>query len=147
MAQYHQMEKVAAAQGFTLVNAGYVYESDLLARLPGVYPDVQLEQIDQAALTQDFEELDLEEQDQIHELLGAATDVLHPFRCRPEARKFKPADLPALFSAGADARFFRSLNQSKETADPLFQGLLGSLESGRGPAPHHLSQGSIFKIR
>jgi molecular chaperone HtpG len=136
VAQYHQMEKVAAAQGFTLVNAGYVYESDLLARLPEVYPDVQLEQVDQAALTQDFEELDLDEQDQIHELLGAATEVLQPLRCRPEVRKFKPADLPVLFSAGADARFFRSLDQSKETADPLFQGLLGSLESGRGPAPH-----------
>ena len=134
VAQYHQMEKVAAAQGFTLVNAGYVYEAELLSRLPEVYPDVALEQVDPAALTQDFEELDLAEQDQIHELLAAAADVLRPFRCQPEARKFKPADLPALFSAGAEARFLRSLEQSKETADPLFQGVLGSLESGRTKA-------------
>ena len=62
--------------------------------------------------------------------------MLNAFRCRPEVRKFKPVDLPALFSAGADARFFRSLDQSKETADPLFHGVLGSLESGRGQAPH-----------
>jgi molecular chaperone HtpG len=135
VAQYHQMEKVAAAQGFTLVNAGYVYEADLLSRLPEVYPDVELERMEPAALTQDLEELNLDEQDQIHELLEAATEVLRPFRCQPEVRKFKPTDLPTLFSAGADARFLRSLEQSKEAADPLFQGVLGSLEAGRGQAP------------
>ena len=51
VAQYHQMEKVAAAQGFMLVNAGYVYESELLSRVPEVYSDVQLEQMDPASLT------------------------------------------------------------------------------------------------
>jgi len=135
VAMYHQMEKVAAAQGFTLVNAGYVYESELLSRLPDVYPDIELQPLDPLALTQDFEELDLDEQDRIHDLQEAAREVLVPFRCQPEVRKFKPTDLPALFSAGADARFFRSLEESKETADPLFQGVLGSLESGRGKAP------------
>ncbi|MBI3410377.1 MAG: HSP90 family protein [Planctomycetes bacterium] len=135
VAQYHQMEKVAAAQGFTLVNAGYVYEAELLSRLPEIYPDMEVLQIDSAALAQDFDELALDEQDRIHDFLEAATDALRAFKCRPEVRKFKPADLPALFSAGADARFFRSLEQSKETADPLFQGVLGSLEAGRGNAP------------
>ncbi len=132
---YHQMEKVASAQGFTLVNAGYVYEPELLSRLPEVYPDVELQQMEPSALMQDFEELELDEQDQIHELLAAATEVLRPLRCQPEVRKFKPENLPALFSAGADARFLRSLEQSKETADPLFQGVLGSLESRQGKAP------------
>jgi molecular chaperone HtpG len=135
VAQYHQMEKVAAAQGFTLVNAGYVYEPELLSRLPEVYPDVELQELDPTTLTQDLEELNLDEQDQVHELLQAAAEVLRPFRCQPEVRKFKPADLPALFSAGAEARFFRSLEQSKETADPLFQGVLGSMEARPGTAP------------
>lgn len=133
--QFHQMEKVATARDFTLVNAGYVYEAELLSRLPEVYPDVDLEKLDPAALTRELEELAPDEQDRVHGLLAAATEVLLPFRCRPEARKFQPADLPALFSAGADARFLRSLEQSKETADPLFQGVLSSLESGRGAAP------------
>lgn len=136
VAQYHQMEKVASAQGFTLINAGYVYEADLLSRLPEVYPDLELQPLDPITLTQDFEELDFSEQDQVHELLQAASEVLRPFHCHAGARKFKPAELPALFVAGAEARFFRSLEQSKETADPLFQGVLGSLESGRGNAPN-----------
>jgi molecular chaperone HtpG len=135
VAQYHQMEKVAAAQGFILLNAGYVYEADLISRLPEVYPNQEIQLLDPTALTRDFEELSLEEQDQVHELLQAAAEVLRSFRCQPEARKFKPIELPAMFSAGAEARFFRSLEQSKETADPLFQGVLGSLESTRGTLP------------
>lgn len=134
--QYHQMEKVASAQGFTLINAGYVYETELLERLPEIDPDLKLKQIDATDLTQDFEELELAEQDQTHELLEAARAALRSVRCEPEVRKFKPHDLPALFSAGAEARFFRNLEKSKETADPLFQGVLGSLESGRGQTPH-----------
>ena len=132
--QFHQMEKVAATSGFTLINAGYAYEQELLAQLPDVYPDVEVQQIEPTDLIQDFEEIDLNEQEQFYELLETATEALRPFRCQPEVRKFQPNDLPAMFVAGADARFFRSLDRSKETADPLFQGILSSLEAGRNQA-------------
>lgn len=132
--QFRQLEKVASAQGLTLINAGYVYESDLLARLNEVYPDLEIQLVDATDLTHDFTELDLDEQDRVHELLEVASDVLRPFRCQPEVRKFKPVDLPTMFSAGAEARFFRSLEHSKETANPLFQDVLGGVESGRRQA-------------
>lgn len=135
VAVYHQMEKVAAAQGFTLVNAGYVYEAELLSRLPEIDADLAVERMDPTALTQEFEELTTDEQDRIHHLLEAASAALRPFRCQAEARKFEPRDLPALFSAGTEARFLRSVEQSKETADALFQGVLESLEAGRGKMP------------
>ena len=135
VAQYHQIEKVAAAQGILLVNAGYVYEEELLSRLPELYPDLELRPMDQTDLAQDFDELVFEEQEQTHQFLEVAKGALRRFRCQPEARKFMPVEMPALFVAGSDARFFRSLEQSKETADPLFQGVLGSLEAGRGKAP------------
>ncbi|MHB1560100.1 MAG: HSP90 family protein, partial [Isosphaeraceae bacterium] len=129
IAQYHQMEKIASAQGLTLVNAGYAYDPELIARLPEVYPDVELQRMDAAALTQEFEELEPDERDSAHALLEAAVGILRPFGCQPEARKFHPSELPALFVAGSDARFLRALEQSKETADPLFQGVLESLQS------------------
>lgn len=136
--QYHQIEKVAAAQGFTLVNAGYVYETDLLSRLADVYPELDVQQIDPQTLTLDFQDLELDEQDQIHELLEVADSVLRPFHCRVDVRKFKPTDLPVVFSTDPDASFFRSLEQSKETADPLFQGVLESLGAGRSKRPDAL---------
>ena len=96
------MEKVASAQGFTLVNAGYVYESELLARLPEFYPDVELRRLDAAAApTQDFEELDPDEQDSAHALLEAAVPTLRPFDCHPEAQ-VRSRHLPAMFVAGSE---------------------------------------------
>jgi molecular chaperone HtpG len=133
---YHQLAKVASSQGLTLVNAGYVYEPELLARLPEVRPEVALQRVEPEDVAREFDELDLGEQEAFHSLLDAATEALRPFRCRPEARKFRPADLPALYQAGADARFLRSLEQSRETADPIFQGVLESLATGRGPVAH-----------
>jgi molecular chaperone HtpG len=63
--------------------------------------------------------------------LEIATRVLRPLRCSPDVRKFQPAEIAALFSAGEEARFQRSLEQAKETADPLFAGVLGAMESQR----------------
>lgn len=127
--QFRQAAKVAAAQGFTLVNGGYVYEADLLARIPEVFPETHVEKIDPAALAQDFGELELDEQDQVHALLEAVAEALRPFRCRPEVRRFRPTDLPAWYSAGADAGFLRSVEQAKEIADPMFAGVLDGLSA------------------
>jgi molecular chaperone HtpG len=131
VSEFHQVSKVAGAQGLCVVNAGYVYEADLLARLPEFFPETQVERVDPATLAQGFEELTLEEQDAVQGLLEVATRVLRPLKCSPDVRKFKPTEIPALFSAGEEARFQRSLEQAKETADPLFAGVLGAMESQR----------------
>jgi molecular chaperone HtpG len=131
VSDFHQVSKVAAAQGLLVVNAGYVYEADLLARLPEFFPETQVERVDPATLAQGFEELTLEEQDAVQSLLEVATRVLRPLRCSPDVRKFQPPEIAALFSAGDEARFQRSLEQAKETADPLFAGVLGAMESQR----------------
>lgn len=126
---FYQNEKIASAQGFLLVNGGYVYDRDLLNRLSEVYPEIQIEQLDPSSLLNQFDELDMEDQDRVHDLLVAASEALRPFHCGPEVRKFQPPDLPTLFSAGQDSKFLRSIETSKEKADPLFQGILSSLET------------------
>jgi molecular chaperone HtpG len=139
VSEFHQVSKVAGAQGLCIVNAGYVYEADLLARLPEFFPETQVERVDPATLAQGFEELSLEEQDAVAGLIEVATRVLRPLRCSPDVRKFQPIEIPALFSAGEEARFQRSLEQAKETADPLFAGVLGAMESrNRSPASAQL---------
>jgi molecular chaperone HtpG len=135
VSEFLQMEKIAKAQGLLLINAGYAYDAEICARLSEVAPEVEFRLLTSEALSREFESLDLAEQDQMHELLEIAQETLRPLKCRPEARKFKPTDLPALFSAGEDARFFRSLERSKETSNALFQNVLGGLAGVRGPEP------------
>jgi molecular chaperone HtpG len=78
-------------------------------------------------LTQSFEELSLQEQEEVHDFLRTADGVLRPFRCTAEVKKFQPAELPALYSTSSEGRFLRSLEQSKEIADPLWAGVLDSI--------------------
>ncbi|MGL5094849.1 MAG: HSP90 family protein [Planctomycetia bacterium] len=135
VSQFRQMEKIATAQGITLVNAGYVFDLDLLLRLQEQDPKVDLQRVEANVLAQEFEELDGDDRDAADELLKAAAEALQPLSCVVEVRKFNPADLPALYCADADVRFLRSLERSEETANPLFQGILGGLKSSRGGAP------------
>ena len=136
---FHQVSKVAAAQNLLLINAGYVYESELLARLPEFFPDLNVERVDPSLLAQEFEELTSEEQDGVESLLEVATRALAPFRVAPDVRKFQPTEIAALYNAGDEARFQRSLEQAQEVADPLFAGVLSAMNRPqRGPATAQL---------
>src|SRR5262249_23084563 len=96
--QFRQIARVASAQGLCVVDGGYTYHAELLAGYPELFPEASAEVVDPAGLAQSFEELDLDEQEAAHELLGAADAALRPFRCAADVKKFQPAELPALYS-------------------------------------------------
>ncbi|MGL6076504.1 MAG: HSP90 family protein [Fimbriiglobus sp.] len=124
--EFRQVTRVAQAQGFTIINGGYVHSSELLNRAESLL-DITVERTDPASMTQQFDDLSLDEQQQISVFLTSAETVLKPFRCRPDVKKFKPKELPALYTTSSDGRFFRSLEQSKEVANPLWSGVLDNI--------------------
>ncbi len=125
--QFRQIARVASAQGRCVINAGYSYDHELLTKAPEVFDDLTVEELDATEIVQSFEDVSLEEQESAHLLMSVAESALKSFRCEPELKKFKPNELPALFSTSKDGRFFRSLEQSKEIADPLWGGVLDQL--------------------
>ncbi len=130
--QFRQVSRVAQAHGMTVINGGYTYDSELLAKAEDVL-GVPVEQIDPTSLSQTFDDLTLEEQEAMSEFMRAAEVVLKPFRCEPDVKKYKPKELPALYTTNNEGRFFRSLEQSKEIANPLWSGVLDNL--GRKDRP------------
>jgi molecular chaperone HtpG len=125
--QFRQIARVASAQGRCVINAGYTYDQELIAKAPEIFDDLRVEELEASEIVQSFAELTMDEQESAHLLLSVAEAALKPFRCEPELKKFKPAELPALYSTSKDGRFFRSLEQSKEIADPLWGGVLDQL--------------------
>ena len=134
--RFRQVARVATAQNICLINAGYTHDADLLARLPLVVDGAESEVVDPAALAQTLDDLDLDEQGEIHALISLADRVLQPFKCAAEARKFHPEDLPALYSTAADAEYHRSIERSKEVADPLWAGVLEGLAGAGAVGPY-----------
>jgi molecular chaperone HtpG len=134
--RFRQIEKIAKAQGLSVVNAGYVYEAELIARLPEVFPGLEVRPVDAVSLSAEFQEPTEEEWRAAEPFLAAAAAVLREYGCYPELRRFLPVDLPVVYAADAEARFLRSVEQAKEDADPLYSGILESISSSRRVAPN-----------
>ncbi len=122
--QFRQIARVAAAQGIGVVNAGYVYGTELILRYAEMNPDHDVRALEASELAQSLEDLDSDEEDAAHDFLQAAEAVLRPHRCWAELRKFRPAELTSLYSTNSEGRFLRSLEQSQELANPLWSGVL-----------------------
>lgn len=129
--QFRQVEKVAGAQGLTIVNGGYTYDQELLARAGDLVDGVSIEEIGADTLVRELEEPSEAELEAAHQLLLAASVALRPFRCEADLKKFAPHEVPVIFASTQDGQFFRSLERSKEVADPLWSGVLASLGSGK----------------
>jgi len=134
--QFRQMAPVAAAQSICVINGAYTYDAELLEKFSDVFPETSVEMVDSAALTQSFVDLTLEEQEQTFELIRVADVVLQPFKCSTDIKKFLPEELPTLYSTGTDAGFLRSLEQSRDIADPLWGSVLDNLADKPGGQSH-----------
>ncbi len=135
--QFRQIARVASAQNLCVINGGYVHDAELLGRYSDLFPEAQVEVVDPASLTQNFDDLSLEEQDQVHGFLRLADAALRPCHCSAEMKNYLPRELPALYVTGSEGRFLRSLEQSREIANPLWAGVLDNLgRRERTSGPH-----------
>lgn len=130
--QFRQIASVASAQGLCLFNGGYTYDAELLDKLSEEFPEYDIRPMEANDLVQDFEELTLEESQQVFDLIRLADVVLQKYKCRVEARRFAPTELPALYTANDSARFLRSVEQSTEVADDMWSGILNNVAQAVG---------------
>jgi molecular chaperone HtpG len=129
--QFRQLAHVAAAEGLRVVNAGYTFDRDLLEKYGELHPEATVERVDPAEFVQRFEDLDLDERDRVHDFLRAAEEALRPHGTGAELRKFRPEEIPALYTLDPEAGFRRSVDRAKEEANPLFSSLLDGVAGGR----------------
>lgn len=128
--RFQQLKPVFLSQGRLLICTGYVYDQELiqkLARLCGL-PISPLAE-DQLELV--LEQPTLTERQQAFRFLREAGQVLAPFDCRGEVRRFLPADLPTLYTMNDNARFLRQVQTAQERESD-FSDALSSLFASRG---------------
>jgi molecular chaperone HtpG len=136
--QFRQVVRVAGAQKLNILNGGYVHDADLLAKYADIFPDVSVEVIDPNSLAQNFDELELKEQEEVHDFVAIADAALKPFRCTADVKKFLPKELPAMYTTNREGRYLRDLEQTKEIANPLFASVLDSIgRRDRRPSENH----------
>lgn len=127
--EFRQIAQVAAAQDLCVINAGYAFDGELMRMLRHCEPEADVEAIGASDLSQEFEELTLDERDQAMDLVRLADLVLQPYRCGAEIRRYKPEELPALFTANPQAEFLRQAEQTRDQAEGMWADLIGSVSS------------------
>ncbi|HKS30743.1 MAG TPA: HSP90 family protein [Pyrinomonadaceae bacterium] len=139
MDEFRQISRVAASQSLCVINAAYAYDPQLLLKFQDIFPETVFRKIDAGNLSHNFEFLTLYEQEEIAAFVEAAEEVLSPYRCSVEVRKFSPVDLPALYTAGNEASFRRSVEISKEVTDSFWSSVLDRLDdTSREQSDGHL---------
>ncbi|HEY0187146.1 MAG TPA: HSP90 family protein [Cellulomonas sp.] len=121
--EYRRIAPVARAQGMAVVNAGYVYDADLLARLaarsPGDFRPLGAGDIAQV-LAEPAPERELATLDAVR----AGDAVLRPLDCELVLREFEPAGLPAVLLHDRDGDHQRDLARAAAQADELWSDVL-----------------------
>ena len=131
--QFKQTAAIAAAQSMCVINGGYTYDGALIEKLHTVFPTVQLVHVDADKLFLGFKYLTLEEQGEVAKFLDLANEILEPFECMAEIRSFSPPQLPALYMAGEDTLFLRSIETTKELSGTgLWSSVLDEMTGGIG---------------
>lgn len=127
--EFRQLAAVAAAQGVGLVNAGYVYDAEILARLPRIDPDIRLSPLDPADLAARLGPVDPAAELMARPFLTAAAAALEELDCDLVLRDFDPASLPALYLTSRTAQHRAELREAREGGDDLWASVLGAMES------------------
>lgn len=128
--EFRQIAAVAASQGLCVINAAYTYDAQLLERSAQVLEGVEIEAVDASAIMEALDELSLAERDHVFDLVEAAEEALRPFRCAVEVRRFRPRELPALYSRSEGEGLWRGVEKAKEVASSgLWSGVLDGIAS------------------
>ncbi|PQO39978.1 HSP90 family protein [Blastopirellula marina] len=127
--QFRQIAQVAASESLAVVNAGYVYDVEILQRIGALRSDLRVEVFEADQLSDRFEPLTREEREETIEFERLCDVTLQRFKCMVEIAKFRPTDLPALYVADDNSNFVRSVEQAQDVSDDMWSGVLGNIAS------------------
>ncbi|MFG1678506.1 HSP90 family protein [Micromonospora sp. NPDC049282] len=133
--EFRQLAGVAAAQGIAVVNAGYVYDAQLMGRLPDLDPAVDTEVLTASDLATRLEPLDPDAELAVRPFRTVAQRTLDQLGVEVLVRAFEPASLPALHLLDGDTALAIDLRQGQEQADDLWSSILGTFTPGRDVRP------------
>jgi molecular chaperone HtpG len=114
--EFKQVGAVARAQGITLVNAGYVYDGDLMNKL-ATRPQFKIRAMTSEDIAQVLTSIEPVRELEIMDKIYVAKEILAPLDIQPVVRQFEPEGLPAMILM-EDAHHI-SLSNSSEGEDSL----------------------------
>jgi molecular chaperone HtpG len=127
--QFRQLAAIAAAQNIPLINGGYVYETDIIERLPFIDSSIRVERLDPTDLATRFDSVDPGIELSLRPFVVAAQRAMDPLGCEVVLRSFEPAGMAAMYLTDRDSAFRHEIRATKEKADPIWADVLTALDA------------------
>ncbi|MDR0285705.1 MAG: HSP90 family protein [Propionibacteriaceae bacterium] len=140
--EYRRVGAVARAHGMLIVNAGYVYDADLMTKL-ATRPQWKVRALTGNDISQALTEVEPVRELEIIEQVAAASEILQPLDITPLVRCFEPEALPAMIldDPGADnGANARRLSEELIDEDDVWRDVLEEFAT----APNERSRQIIF---
>ncbi|MBB4681100.1 HSP90 family protein [Crossiella cryophila] len=125
---FRQLAAVASAQGLAVVNGGYTYDSEIIARLPALDPDLVVQRLEPGEVMTRLAPLDPGVELGLRPFLANAQRAMDRLGCEVVLRAFDPAALSVLYLIDRDAAFQSELKATRAKADQLWAGVLAAFE-------------------
>ncbi|GAA1547171.1 HSP90 family protein [Dactylosporangium maewongense] len=125
--EFRQIGAVAAAQGMPVVNAGYVYDAQLIERLPLIEPGALIERVEPSDLTTHFDVLEPGLELARRPFVARAQRAMDRLGCEVVLRAFDPAGMPAMYLVNRSAAFAAELRATRERVDEVWADVLDAL--------------------
>jgi molecular chaperone HtpG len=122
---YRRIAPVAHAQHLSVVNAGYVYDADLLQRVQARRPHWTVVPISSADVSAVLMALEPMRQLETTEAVASIRAALAPAGCDVDLRAFKPSEIPSMLLDDRDAEHEQELGTTIAEAADLWGGVLG----------------------
>lgn len=126
--EFRSLAAIASAAGTPVVNAGYAYDTEILARLSRVDPRVLVRRLDPGELAARLDPLPPGQEVAVAPFLEAARAVLRELDCVPLIRQFDPVTMPALYVVSQRARTQDTVRRSREAVDELWSDVLSAFD-------------------
>ncbi|MDR1078470.1 MAG: hypothetical protein LBL55_07415, partial [Propionibacteriaceae bacterium] len=123
--EYRRVSAVARAQGVVLVNAGYVYDGDLLEKLSG-RAGWSIRPLLSDDIAQVLSPISAHRELEILDSLAAAAEIAEPLNVEPVVRRFEPEGLPAILLGDREGDYRRAVAEAAEETDDAWSGVLAS---------------------
>jgi len=127
--RYKQLAPFFTAQMRLLVNASYIYESDLIAKLPQVYHYADIQVIRDDGMKDFIDDAFVSEQHHAEFFIKSAGYVLARFEVEPVLKKFSPDSVPVLYYMDETTKQSREINDSMDKLKDS-SGIFSSMLSG-----------------